>query len=444
MGHVVIHMLEEAGHIRPTFELARALAARGHRVTYLEPPDLRPLVTEQGFAHAPLFEEAYPAGSLARFESASRLERLRMRRASQHAIMRALQDGSVARALERAAPDLLLVDLLENAVALVGRALGIPTVVLSTVFPPERGGSVPPLSSGLPPGRTALGRLRVELAWQRLALSRAVGARAMGAMERAGLTLDPRPDWPRFVEAIAGATGYPRGRLVRHTSLPVPLLSDLPEWVLAPEVLDFPRARPANRLYVESVDDERVEDAGGELERVDESRDLVYCALGTQAFRYGRGPSLLGAMVAAVAGHPRWQLVLVADRRARERLGELPPNVVVLSRAPQLALLARARVAVHHGGLGSVKEALFHGVPQLVAPQGYDQPGNAARVAFHGAGAVLTPRDVEARSIRAHLEELDGSLALRERVRRLSARFREAERRRPGLREAVRVLEGGA
>ncbi len=65
-------------------------------------------------------------------------------------------------------------------------------------------------------------------------------------------------------------------------------------------------------------------------------------------------------------------------------------------------------------------------------------------MAFHGAGAALTRRDIEARSIRAHLEELDGSLALRERVRQLSARFREAERRRPGLREAVRVLEGGA
>ncbi|MCZ7679364.1 MAG: glycosyltransferase [Sandaracinaceae bacterium] len=444
MGHVVIHMLEEAGHIRPTFELARALAARGHRVTYLEPPDLRPLVTEQGFAHAPLFEEAYPAGSLARFESASRLERLRMRRASQHAIMRALQDGSVARALERAAPDLLLVDLLENAVALVGRALGIPTVVLSTVFPPERGGSVPPSRAGC--RRAAPPSVGSE--WS----SRGSGWPSRGPSVRAR--------WAPWSEPGSPSIRAPTGRGSSKRS-PAPPATRAGAWYAtrrcpcrssrtSPSGCSRRRCSTSRARGLRTGSTSSPSTTSASRTPAASSSASTRAATSSTA-RSARRRSATG--VARRCSGPWWPRS--PDIRAgsscwwpigapESASASSPPNVVVLSRAPQLALLARARVAVHHGGLGSVKEALFHGVPQLVAPQGYDQPGNAARVAFHGAGAVLTPRDVEARSIRAHLEELDGSLALRERVRRLSARFREAERRRPGLREAVRVLEGGA
>jgi UDP:flavonoid glycosyltransferase YjiC (YdhE family) len=60
--------------------------------------------------------------------------------------------------------------------------------------------------------------------------------------------------------------------------------------------------------------------------------------------------------------------------------------VIVVERAPQLALLQRARLMITHGGLGSVKECVARGVPMLVFPLDIDQPGNGARVAHHGLG----------------------------------------------------------
>src|SRR6185503_18859644 len=95
------------------------------------------------------------------------------------------------------------------------------------------------------------------------------------------------------------------------------------------------------------------------------------------------------------------QLVLVADREMHGRLGALPPNVVVVPRTPQHTLLEKASVFVTHGGLSSVKEAIWFGVPMLVFPLGYDQHGNAARIAFHGLGARGDERYVTPESVGA-------------------------------------------
>ncbi len=52
-------------------------------------------------------------------------------------------------------------------------------------------------------------------------------------------------------------------------------------------------------------------------------------------------------------------------------------------------LTPRARLLVHHGGIGTTAQALRAGVPQLVLPGRFDQPDNAVRVASMGLGAAL-------------------------------------------------------
>jgi UDP:flavonoid glycosyltransferase YjiC (YdhE family) len=43
---------------------------------------------------------------------------------------------------------------------------------------------------------------------------------------------------------------------------------------------------------------------------------------------------------------------------------------------------------ITHGGPSSVKECACFGVPLVVCPAGLDQPGNAARVCYHGLGVM--------------------------------------------------------
>jgi zeaxanthin glucosyltransferase len=75
--------------------------------------------------------------------------------------------------------------------------------------------------------------------------------------------------------------------------------------------------------------------------------------------------------------------------------------------------------------LGTIKEALCFGVPLVVLPRELDQPGNAARVVFHGYGR-RAGWDTPASELAAVIRETLRDEQLRSRTRDVRKRFREA------------------
>ena len=170
-------------------------------------------------------------------------------------------------------------------------------------------------------------------------------------------------------------------------------------------------------------------------ERLVGAEKVVVVALGTQTDRYGIRvvEAVLGGAVESAARHPGWRVVLATGTFDEARLGPLPSNVLAQREIPQLELLARADVMVTHGGLNSVKEAVSNGVPMVVNPMVNDQPGNGARVVYHGLGVVLDPRRASRRSIADAIEGTATSSAMRARVRTMAERFRAVQDARPSL-----------
>ena len=70
-------------------------------------------------------------------------------------------------------------------------------------------------------------------------------------------------------------------------------------------------------------------------------------------------------------------------------LGSIPPNFIVRNHVPQLEILKRADAFISHGGLNSVSEALYYGVPVAAIPMANDQPAVAGRLEALGAGMKL-------------------------------------------------------
>lgn len=63
-----------------------------------------------------------------------------------------------------------------------------------------------------------------------------------------------------------------------------------------------------------------------------------------------------------------------------EELGNVPSNIYAYNHVPQLEVLKHTDLFITHGGMNSVNEAMYYGVPMYVSPMANDQFVNAAAI----------------------------------------------------------------
>lgn len=156
---------------------------------------------------------------------------------------------------------------------------------------------------------------------------------------------------------------------------------------------------------------------------VRDPRPLVYLTLGTA---FGTAELLTTAIKGLSALDAR--VVVAAGRVSPEQLGDVPGDVVVRAWVPQADLLPHVDLVVHHGGSGTTLGALAVGAPQLVLPQGADQPANAEALVASGAGLRLLPEELSADAVAERARELlrggahrDAARAVAEEIARMPA-----------------------
>ncbi len=101
----------------------------------------------------------------------------------------------------------------------------------------------------------------------------------------------------------------------------------------------------------------------------------------------------------------------------------IPTGVIHVDYAPFSELLPRCAALVHHGGIGTMSQALRAGVPQLVMPLTHDQPDNAMRVRRLGVGNELTPFRFRAGNVAKTLSRLLEDPAVASACRAVRERF---------------------
>jgi UDP:flavonoid glycosyltransferase YjiC (YdhE family) len=69
-----------------------------------------------------------------------------------------------------------------------------------------------------------------------------------------------------------------------------------------------------------------------------------------------------------------------------------------------------------------------------------DQPGNAARVVYHGLGVASDPRRVSAETLRRLVETVGRAPAIRANVEAMAREFRRAEAEEPAVDIVERML----
>lgn len=354
-------------HFQAFHALAVELVNRGHQVTFFQQADARQWLTDPRIGFHSVGPDTRPPGSLHAVlrRAACSNNPLGLRR-----VIRDLCDGTsmlcseLPGALALRGVDALLCDQMEAAGGLVAEGLGLPFVSVACALPINREAGLP-----LPVMPFAYGTdersLRIYEGSQRVYdwLMRPLQNVLHDACHR--YAIEPRQGLHGFLSPYAQ---------ISQTI----------------EAFDFPRACQPG--YFHAVGPLRTSrpDLQGPWP-VEADRAFVFASLGTmQGERIG-----IFKRIAKACRRLDAQL-LVAHcgglDASQERVLLGVGATWVTDFAPQQWALEQADVAVTHGGLNTVMDAIGACTPMLVMPIGFDQPGVAARVTYRGLGMRLSHR----------------------------------------------------
>ena len=102
----------------------------------------------------------------------------------------------------------------------------------------------------------------------------------------------------------------------------------------------------------------------------------------------------------------RRAVLLVGRNPARQTAWPLPPSMIAVDYAPHDLLFPRAAAIVHHGGVGTLGEALRAGKPMLIVPFAHDQPDNAWRAVRAGVARSVNRSRISSNDLACHLDAL--------------------------------------
>jgi rhamnosyltransferase subunit B len=112
------------------------------------------------------------------------------------------------------------------------------------------------------------------------------------------------------------------------------------------------------------------------------------------------------------------------------------PEVFICAYAPHSLLFPRAAAIVHHGGIGTLAQALRSGRPQLIVPYFADQLDNAARAARLGVARISSPQRYSAASACRDFDRLFGDAGYVARAREVGLSLAAED----GAMQAARIV----
>ena len=381
---------------------------RGHRVTFFGIVDARSKVLAAGLEFCPIGLSQFPAGSSEKlFEQLGKLSGLAALRYTLDWIEKSalifLDEGPAI--LSDTGIDALLVDQIAPEGGLVADFLDLPFVTICSALPFNQEPVIPPFFTTWIYNPAWWAVLRNQVVYQ---LTNPFG---------------------KSMQTL-------RSNYRKLWKLPPEVSPDSQLAVLSHQPADFEYPRQNLPDYFHFTGPYHNQNS---RKPVDFSWDkltgkpLIYASMGTLQNQL---TDVFEAIATACVGLDA-QLVISLGGASTDSLPELPGNPVVVSYAPQLALLERAAVAITHAGMNTALECLTYGVPMVAIPVTNDQPGIAARIAWIGAGEIVPL----SRLTGSELHKVLKLVLTQESYRQNALRLKQAIANSGGVSQAADIIE---
>ncbi|MGW7255718.1 macrolide family glycosyltransferase [Streptomyces sp. NPDC054834] len=377
-AHVAVVTIPQPGHVLPTLAVVSELVLRGHRVTFVASEEFAVPVLEAGAdVFLPLVSRP-PVGAIPDGDLEAGI--VLLARQACELVPRLLD------VFTRDRPDVILHDLLAWAGQVVADRIGVPAVQLNCSHAPYAG-------------------------WE---------------SEMCGVSSLRQTEFYEVIRSLLSGNGVRGG------------------------VESFLTEPSSSVVFT-------VESFQRRLETVGEVHTFVGPALGPRNFQgdwhppsdgrpllaiaMGSSPGVSGSFVETCleAFEPvSWDVVMaVGDQPGPRTVSAVPKNIHIMHSIPQLRVLSQAGAFVSHGGMGSIMEAVYHGVPLVVIPRMAEQMVNARQVERLGLGRRLPPRDLTPKTLREAFLDVVGDGRIAAQVRNMQLEARAAG----GARAAADVVE---
>ena len=407
--------LPATGHLNSMTALARKLQSRGHEVVFIGVPDSERAVRAAGLNFVPFCENEYPPGSIEKSFGAV---------ASRHGLdvvrytTRELSPGLLRAALEHlpgkiteTGVNALVLDSVFLFLEIVPIHLRLPYVLIWSVLHFDFSGATPLTFYNWPHETTPEAMAR-----------NAAGLQIIGELRAPMLPI---------AQAYAARNG-----LKIDWSNPKATSRELAAITQTPKEFDFPIPElPPQFHYAGPLhDNEGREPVPFDWEKLT-GKPLIYASMGTLVNGL---TNVYRIILEAVGKFPEMQVVLSLGRHVDPNdLGPIPANTIVVRVAPQIELLKRATLCITHAGQNTALEALAQGVPMVAIPIGYDQPGIAHRISYHGVGEFVELGDLTARRLSKLIAKVTSNPTYRDKA----SWFRDVLRKTRGLDVAADIIE---
>jgi MGT family glycosyltransferase len=413
MTHFAIICPAVTGHLNPMFALGRELQRRGHRVTFIGVLDAQTTTLAAGLEFRAISESEYPFGAMPKFSA--QLGELSGLAAVRYAFSNFQQQWNAAllrdapAAIREAGVEALLVDQVIPVRGTLAEFLDIPWIEVCCALSENPDDTIPPFFTTWSYNPALWARLRNRAAFL-------VFSRVVKPIEE--VNQQYRRQW----------------KLPLHSSSnerfsPLAIVSQ------QPAEFEFPRQTLPDYFHFTGP----YHDSTGRVpvdfpyERLT-GQPLIYASMGTLQ---NRQQKVFQCIAQACVGLNAQLVISLGGSGSPESLQGLPGDPLVVGYAPQLELLKKATLTITHAGLNTTLECLTDGVPMVAIPIAFDQLGNAARIAWTGAGEFVPLSRLSVPRLRGAIQRV----LTQESYKKNATRLQEAIRRAGGVSRAADIIE---